>query len=118
MANAFTAALGELQACQSAEFGTPCVATIGTQEVAAVILDDPLDNIIAPDGGGETQGGQQTIMVNKALLTSFANEPKGWPPHNITPTVVLGVEAFVLGVVERLGVLYITTGFPAAGDSE
>ena len=116
MANAFTAALTELTAAQSVEFGTPCVATIGAQEVAAVILEDPFNSVVVD--GGTSQGGQQTIMVDKALLTSFADEPNGEPPINDTPTIVLGVHAFVLSVANKLGVLYITTGFPAAEDGE
>ena len=114
MANAFTAALAELSACETAEFGTPCVAKIGTQEVACVILEDPFNSVLAD--GGVSQSGMQTIMVDKALLTSFADEPNGEPPINVTPTVVLGVEAFVLGVNNKLGVLYITTGFPAGNE--
>ena len=114
MANAFTAALGELQACQSAEFGTPCMATIGEQTVPCVILEDPFNPVIVD--GGVSQSGQQTIMVDKALLTSFADEPNGEPPINVTPTIVLGVHAFVLSVNNKLGVLYIQTGFPEAED--
>lgn len=112
MANQFTSALGELAACETAEFGTSCVATIGTQQVACVILEDPFNPIIAEDGGGLSSSGQQTIMVDKSLLTSFANSPNGEPPVNVTPTVVLGISAFVLSVNNKLGVLYITTGFP------
>jgi hypothetical protein len=114
MPNEFTNCLAELAACESAEFGTPCVATIGTQEVACVLLEEPFNSEIVE--GGTTQGGQQLIMVSKALLTSFADEPNGEPPINDTPTIVLGIEAFVLNVTNRLGVLYITTGFPAAQD--
>jgi len=112
MANTFTSALAELAACETAEFGTPCVATIGSQTVACVILEEPFNSVILE--GGISQSGQQTIMVDKALLTSFANEPNGEPRINITPTVILGVSAFVLGVNYKLGVLYITTGRPEA----
>ena len=112
MPNAFTDCLAELSACQTAEFGTPCVATIGAQTVACVILEEPFNPIIVEDG--VSQSGQQTIMVDKALLTSFATAPNGEPPINVTPTVVLGVKAFVLSVNNRLGVLHITTGFPIA----
>lgn len=114
MPNAFTDCLAELSACESAEFGTPCVAKIGNQTVACVILEEPFNPVILE--GGTSQSGQQTIMVSKALLTSFAGEPNGEPPINDTPTLILGVSAFVLSVNNKLGVLYITTGFPAAED--
>jgi preprotein translocase subunit Sec61beta len=115
MANQFASCLGELADCQSTESGTPCVAKIGTQEVAAVILDDPFNPTILD--GGTSQSGQQIVMVDKALLTSFAGYPNGQPPINITPTLVLGVSAFVIGVNEAQGVLKITTGYPAAEDN-
>lgn len=116
MPNAFTSALAELSACESAEFGTPCVAKIGNQTVACVVLEDPYNPVILD--GGTSQAGQQTIMVDKALLTSFASAPNGEPPINDTPTVILGVKAFVLAVNNKLGVLYIQAGFPAAGDTD
>ena len=65
------------------------------------------------DGGGVTQEGTQTIMVKKSALTSFSKYPNGEPPINTTPTLVLGVSAYVLSVNNRLGILYIQTGFPA-----
>lgn len=111
--NTFTAGLAELAACQSAEFGKPCKATIGTQEVDCVLLEESFNPVIAEDGGGVSESGQQTIMVDKALLTLFASQPNGEPPINVTPTVVLGISAFVLSVNNKLGVFYITTGFPA-----
>jgi len=116
MPNEFQSCLAELAACESAEFGTPCVAKIGNQTVAAVLLDEPFNSVIVD--GGESQGGTQLIMVSKALLTSFARCPNGEPPINDTPTVVNGISAFVLNVTNKLDVLYITTGFPAAEDNE
>jgi hypothetical protein len=77
-------------------------------------MENPFNEMIV--SGGTSQSGSQTIMVDKSLLTSFADEPNGEPPINVTPTIVLGVEAFVTGVNEKLGVLYIQTGFPAAED--
>ena len=114
MGNEFTDALGELQEAQTEAFGTPCEARIGTQTVPCVLLEEPFNPIIAPDGGGTSQSGRQTIMVNKSLLTSFVKSPNGEPPINITPTVILGIKAFVLSVSNKLGVLYIETGFPEA----
>lgn len=114
MPNAFQECLAELAACETAEFGTSCVAKIGTQTVACVLLEEPFNSIIVD--AGVSQAGRQTIMVSKALLTSFADAPNGQPPINDTPTEILGIKAFVLNVVDRLGVLYIQTGFPAAED--
>ncbi len=116
MANQFQNCLQELSDCEAAEFGTPCVAEIGNQTVAAVLLDEPFNSVILD--GGTSQGGTQLIMVSKALLTTFARFPNGEPPINDTPTVVNGIHAFVLNVTNKLDVLYITTGFPAAEDSE
>ena len=81
-------------------------------EMDATLYRSAFNPIIAEDGGGLSSSGQQTIMVDKSLLTSFANSPNGEPPVNVTPTVVLGISAFVLSVNNKLGVLYITTGFP------
>ncbi len=114
MANQFTGCLAELAACETAEFGTTCQATIGEQTVACVLLEEPFNPVIVE--GGTSKSGRQTIMVDKALLTSFADEPNGEPPINDTPTIILGVRAFVLSVENRLGVLYITTGDPTAED--
>lgn len=112
MPNAFASALSELAACQSAEFGTACVATIGNQTVAAVISENPFDSVILE--GGVSQAGAQYLMIDKALLTDFADELNGEPPINITPTIVRGIHAFVLSVNEKDGVFYIMTGRPEA----
>ena len=112
MANEFASALSELAACQTAEFGTSCVATIGSQTVEAVIGENPFNSVVLP--GGQSEAGSQLVMVKKSLLTSFAAEPNGEPPINTTPTVVRGVAGYVLGVNEKDGILYITTGRPEA----
>jgi len=89
-----------------------CEATIGTQTVAAVIAENPFNSVVLP--GGQSESGSQLVMIKKSLLTSFASFPNGEPPINITPTIVRGVAAYVLGVNERDGILYITTGNPEA----
>ncbi len=117
MLNAFASAHDELAACQSAEFGAACEAKIGTQTVAAVIYENGMQDIFAPSGGGIAQSGTQMIAVKKSLLTNYADTlkfPNGEPPKNKTPTVIRGIEAFVLDVNERDGIFYITTGDPAA----
>lgn len=112
MANQFTAALAELAAVQAAEFGTACEVTIGEQTVACLLMENPLNSVIVE--GGTSEGGSQTVVVSKALLTSFSAEPKGWPPINDTAVVLSGVNLFVLHVTERLGVLYIDVGLPSS----
>lgn len=114
MANAFAAAHDELAACQSAEYGEVCQAVIGEQTVPCVIYTNTMAEVFAPDGGGVVDGGGIMISVKKSLLTSFADEPNGEPPEYITPTIVRGINAFVLSVDERDGVFYILTGLPAA----
>lgn len=113
MPNAFAACQAELAACQSAEFGSVCVATIGPQTVAAVIREASFDEIVV--AGGLAENGGQIVTITKALLTSFADPlvyPQSQPPK-FTPMSVFGVEMFVLGVNESNGILTITGGDPA-----
>lgn len=104
-------------AAQARWTGLACEATIGTQTVSATIYENGFQDIFAPNGGGISQSGMQMISVTKSLLTDFADTvkyPNGEPPKNTTPTVIRGVEAFVLNVNERDGIFYITTGDPAS----
>lgn len=113
MANQFANAHDELVACQSAEFGTACEATIGTQTVAAVVGAMMFADELVP--GGVAMQGTQVVAVKKSLLTSFADEPNGEPPK-FTVTSIRGVTAQVLDVDERDGIFYITTGDPVASE--
>ena len=111
MANAFASAHDELAACQSAEYGTACVATIGTQTVSAVIGAIAFqDELVA---GGIATSGSHIVAVKKSLLTDFSAQPNGEPPK-FTATTIRGISAVVLDVDERDGILYITTGDPSA----
>jgi len=107
-----TAAFAQLVAVQAQATGLPCVATIGSQTVAAVISENPFNDVILE--GGVSQSGAQYLMIDKSLLTDFAKEPNGEPPINVTPTIVRGVTGFVLSVNEKDGIFYITTGRPEA----
>ena len=117
MANAFASALDELVACQSAEYGTACVATIGTMaDVPCVIGANVFTDEIAD--GGIAQRGTQVLQVKKSLLTDYSDTvkfPNGEPPK-FTPTIVRGQAMVVLDVDERDGIFYITTGDPSGSE--
>jgi len=105
-----TDCLAELAEAQAEVTELPCEATIGSQTVAAVISENPFESVILE--GGVSQSGSQFLMIDKSLLTDFAEEPNGEPPINDTPTIVRGVHAFVIACTEKDSVLYIQTGRP------
>ncbi len=117
MANAFASAHDELAACQSAEYGTACVATIGTMtSIACVIGTNAFGDVLLPGGVGES--GSQMLAVKKSLLTDYADTvkyPNGEPPK-FTPVTVRSQAHVILDVDERDGIFYITVGDPTAGE--
>lgn len=117
MPNQFDTSLAELAACQAAEFGAARTITIGegedAQTVACVIETNNFNSAFPDIGGGETESGAQNVMVQKSLLTPKAGWENGEPPINVTPTVIDGINAFVLGVNQANGILYLVTGQPA-----